>query len=165
MRKNSPRPKTLIIVRHAHRDKAAGRERDNGLSAKGKRQTERLLTYFDSRYRDTRPYMVSSPKVRCVETLLPLAKKEKTELQISTLLLEQGSQETKKAMAKRVKRFCDWCRSPEAPELLVACSHGDWIPVCLEELTGVTVHLSKAGWAEIEWSRGQAELRWLLQEV
>jgi hypothetical protein len=66
-------------------------------------------------------------------------------------------------MARRAERFISQWRSGTEP-LVVACSHGDWLPVALQAATGARASLKKGGWAEIRLEPGkQPELRWLLQ--
>jgi broad specificity phosphatase PhoE len=165
-RKNK-RKKTLILIRHAHRDKPNGRQEDNGLSEKGKRQAKKVAAYFEKTHPGEMPYLISSPKVRCVETLQPLAKREKAEIQISSLLDEQAEQpkiESTQSFYQRVENFCQWWHSGKSPELTIACSHGDWIPACLQVLVGTPAELDKGGWAEITLKEGDVALRWMLQE-
>src|SRR5688572_21096846 len=71
--------KILFIVRHAHRDTDAGRERDNGLDKKGRIQAVELVRFFEKLSMPTRPVLASSRLKRCVETLEPLQKYFKTE--------------------------------------------------------------------------------------
>jgi broad specificity phosphatase PhoE len=105
---------------------------------------------------------LSSPKRRCVETVEPLAKATRTAVEVSDLLDEQS--ENDKAFLRRLEKFVVWWTQEPAP-LIVACSHGDWIPLCLQRLTGVSTDLKKGGWAEIGDDNGRISLRWLLQEL
>src|SRR4051812_17636433 len=126
----------LIIVRHAHRDKAEGREQDNGLSAKGLKQAARVLERFQAELgAGAKPRLLSSPKKRCVETVQPIASATGVKLQLSPLLDEGADLETR---ARRF--FAEWKK--DAPALTVICSHGDWIPYFLEFATGVPTDLS-----------------------
>jgi broad specificity phosphatase PhoE len=154
--------KLLIILRHAHRSKDLGAETDNGLSKKGREQAQNVSDYFRAKYGGSKPLCLSSPKARCFETLVPLAKKEKVEVTIAPLLNEQH--ESTKEFEERIQEFCRWWKE-DAPEMTVICSHGDWIPLATEELVGTIVNLKKAGWVEIELSGDQVSLSWVLQEV
>jgi 8-oxo-(d)GTP phosphatase len=136
--------KTLIVVRHAHREKDAGKEADNGLSDLGHEQAQRILKRFASEYGDTcpRPRLVSSPKIRCMETLRPIADHCDIELEKSPLLDEGGD------LLKSARQFLkDWSDSPDP--LTIICSHGDWIPVFMKLATGESLDLGKGGYAVI----------------
>jgi 8-oxo-(d)GTP phosphatase len=154
--------KRLILVRHAHRDKDQGREVDNGISPKGEKQVKRLTRYFVRRFPATQALILSSPKVRCLETLAPLAALCGTKVQEDPLLIEQGLKESQGSLETRVRRFASAWRQSEA-EFTLACSHGDWIPLCLEELVGLTTELKKGGWAEIVLIDGTPRLYQLIQ--
>lgn len=158
---------TLILIRHAHRDKSQGREIDNGISKKGEKQAMAVRDYFLSRYPDKKPRIFSSPKKRCIETVEPLAKALKLEVELSDLLLEQ--QETPKAETSRQfrERVCDaielWQK--EKSELVIFCSHGDWIPAVMRELFSIDVELKKGGWIEIARPTDTPTLTWVLQKL
>lgn len=158
-----PSTKTLVIIRHAHRDKSQGRDIDNGLSEKGLKQAKRATQYFERRYGGTRPKVMSSPKVRCVETVLAIADFSKKRIEISELLDEQHEGEAQRAYKKRIDEFLRWWRE-EGPPLTVISSHGDWIPQFLKDATGAWIDLKKGGWAELEIIDKSPNLTWLIQE-
>jgi broad specificity phosphatase PhoE len=168
--------KTLVLIRHAHRD-VEDRSRDNGLSPRGREQVQALLSYFKRSSkaprvekgvfdpeRGERTAWISSPKKRCLETLSPLALIEGVRPTTIDLLLERGEDEELQHFHHRVREFCDWWLQ-EGPELTFACSHGDWIPACVEQLTGGKVQVSKGSWCELVISAetGEPALRWLIQ--
>ncbi len=64
----------VLLYRHAHRD-LTDRSEDNGLSAKGIRQREELTRDFLGRWgtRGLRWKILSSPKLRCQETVEDIA--------------------------------------------------------------------------------------------
>ena len=158
--------KTLVIIRHAHRDTSFGRDRDNGLSEKGQLQTKRILKYFESRFEGEIPVVMSSPKNRCVETIALIAKSARVELEWSPLLLEHGESKvdnTPGGFQKRVREFVSWWKK-EGPELLVVCSHGDWIPLVVQMLSGANLTLKKGGWVEFESTNEEIRLTWVLQD-
>lgn len=154
--------RTLILVRHAHRDTSEGRERDNSLSSKGKEQARAIADYFFERYPKAEPLLLSSPKVRCIETLLPLADRLECAAKVLDLLDEQHESEA--VFRKRIEKFFRWWKQ-RAPELVVACSHGDWIPAFALATLGSSVELKKGGWLEVESSEGAVRLRWVLQKL
>lgn len=150
--------KTLILVRHAHRDKPNGGADDNGLSTKGQAQAEALKKFFLKKYPRTLPLLVSSPKQRCVETLMPLAQKLDLEVEIMKQLGEGDSLKTK------IHKFFEWWQK-EAPTLVVACSHGDWIPEFIELTAGARLVCSKASWCELGESVTKPKIITLIQDV
>lgn len=142
---------TLIVVRHAHRDTSEGREHDNGLSEKGRKQAKEFKKFFLDRYPDQTPVIFASPSLRCRETVTPIAQKRGIRVRISRLLEEQrmGERpESDRAFQIRVRKFYDWWRKTSA-ELIVVCSHGDWIPVFLELTTEGARELAKGEWVEV----------------
>jgi broad specificity phosphatase PhoE len=156
--------KTIIIVRHAHRDKPHGRKADDGLSPKGKKQA-RALTKFLAKHLDQRPRILTSPKARCQETIEPIAEKLKVKFDCAKELMEHGDfdqQESEEQFRRRVADFCDSQMATPSP-LTILCSHGDWIPVALEHLTGLELSLKKGGWAEIKIQNETPHLTWLVQ--
>jgi 8-oxo-(d)GTP phosphatase len=163
----SPPVKTLVIIRHAHRNKPHGNEGDDGLSRKGQRQARRARDYYKERYGKAKPELLSSAKRRCTETLDPIAEITGTEVVISPLLMEQGGidkAENFAAAQKRVRQFCEEWRSSKK-KLTVVSSHGDLIPEILKYLTGANADLKKGGWAEIICESETPCLNWLLQEL
>ena len=135
--------KQLFLIRHAHRDTADGRTLDNGLSDKGKKQADIIEKYFrDVDFDLEKTVLLSSPKKRCLETLAPLSKKIGIKIKIENLINE-GS-----AMEFRVKEFFDWWKK-DAPEVVILCSHGDWIPLAAYFFTGARIECKKGSIAEI----------------
>lgn len=135
--------KRLLIIRHAHRDKPFGSSFDNGLSLKGIKQAEELRDRFEEKLTDRNPDFISSPKKRCIETVQPLCDALGKKLEVSALLDEGENLEA------RVRQFCDVWKK-RGPLHTVVCSHGDWIPVCVDFLTGRQLDIEKAGWIEVE---------------
>jgi broad specificity phosphatase PhoE len=162
-------PKTLILIRHGHRDNSR-RELDNGLSDKGREQARWVKTFFHRRFEaedlSGGLWLVSSPKRRCRETLLPLAKSLEVAVDAHPGLDEQGADERGareglQAFNERVHGFLDeWSRSPAG--LTVLCSHGDWLPVAIFHLLGVRQEPKKGAWLELESDGGRAALKWCI---
>lgn len=150
--------KTLVLIRHAHRDNMV-RSRDNGLSDKGCEQARWLKKYFYKRFDErTGVWLVSSPKIRCVETLEPIAKDGGYEVDQHPDLLEQGAAETMAKFEGRIQHFLkEWAGSPQP--LTVVCSHGDWLPLAAGELLGVEIDFKKGAWLEVEYESGKSFLR------
>lgn len=154
--------KTLVLVRHAHRD-TARRELNNGLSEKGKEQAKGLRRFFANRF-DANDFkkgiwFVSSPKLRCVETLAPMAKLLEKSVDIHPDLDEQTSKETGAQFEQRIRRFLqEWKQG--GPEFTILCSHGDWLPLAVFQLLGLSQDFKKGGWLELEFEGAHPFLRW-----
>lgn len=146
--------KRLVLIRHAHRDTEV-HTMDNGLSDKGKKQVKQVVRFAKSRELEGALFL-SSPKKRCVETITPVADEFKSKVKIEPAIGEGGT------MAL-LESFIDWWKY-EGPELTVACSHGDVIPMMIAKMTGATVSIKKAGWCEMELVGRDVYLTWLVQK-
>src|ERR1700722_14595820 len=97
--------KTLILIRHGHRD-TARRELDNGLDDKGREQAKAIKRFFGERFQPEEYkrglWFVSSPKLRCVETLQPAAKLFERPVDVNPDLEEQGPREGAAGLNQRV---------------------------------------------------------------
>jgi broad specificity phosphatase PhoE len=115
----------LLLVRHAKagdRGSWHGRDRDRPLSGKGRRQAEGLVDLLG----DWKPSrIVSSPFVRCVETVAPLADTVGVPIETSDVLAEG-------ARTRDVLRFIDESLGTDGD--VVLCTHGDVVPMALETL-------------------------------
>jgi len=143
--------KTLILVRHAHRETDAGRSRDNGLSDKGREQAKAFRDEYLKAGFNEDALFFSSPKKRCVETLEPLAKKVGHSIEIDKLLDEQSDGESNFALTRRIELFIAWMEQTDA-QTVVACSHGDWIPLFCDMATREPQDFRKGEWAAFEIS-------------
>jgi broad specificity phosphatase PhoE len=149
--------KILYLIRHAHRDKPRGQAFDNGLSPKGKLQAKRIRKKLGK----THGTLISSPKIRCKETLMPLSKKLGTSLRLDPHLLEQF--ESKALFEKRIQGFFrSWKRSKS--KVTFACSHGDWIPTFTKLFLGNSIALRKGGWMEFRLQKNKLKLYEVIQE-
>lgn len=124
---------TIYLVRHA----AAGNRsewRDDDwlrpLSRKGHAQARGLVPLF---HRASFTRIVSSPAVRCVETVAPLAGAHGIAIEINAALAEEADVELTLALLKEAS-------SGGA----VLCSHGDMIPAVLEHVRAQGVDLGPA---------------------
>jgi len=154
--------KTLILIRHAHRN-MDDPSRDNGLSDKGQEQVKKLVKFARNRLEGTKPVFLCSPKKRCQETLGPVAKDLGFKFEIDERLTEHGISENSALYQARIDEFLDFWKY-ECPEVTVICSHGDWIPVAIQKLTGAKVGIKKSGWCEIESVGVENFLAWLVQK-
>ncbi|MBK9295178.1 MAG: histidine phosphatase family protein [Oligoflexia bacterium] len=132
---------TFVFIRHAHRD-TSERELDNGIDEKGRVQVEELIKKYKLNELPKADEFWSSPKLRCQETLEPLAKIEKAKLKIVEELDEQTNKESSKEFRKRIFNFLQ--KLKKAEKVIYLCSHGDWLPEALQELTGMWVDVKKA---------------------
>lgn len=165
MARENDMAKTLILIRHAHRDNTR-RELDNGLSDKGRDQARALRRFFSDRFQPedfkNGLWLVSSPKLRCVETLQPMAKAAEAQVDLHPGLDEQAVRESGSAFQARVKSFLNEWQASNIP-VTVLCSHGDWLPVAFSELLNLHLEPKKGSWLEIEWEPGAgAALKWFI---
>lgn len=124
-----------------------------------------MARFFLSRFSDVKPVILSSPKVRCVETVAPLAKAVDAEIVAVPELTEHGDlskEETYPQFKKRIEKILSEQINSRS-KIIILCSHGDWIPEALQILTGNDLALDKAGWAEFEIVGSQRKLTWLVQ--
>ena len=136
----------LYLVRHCHRD-TADRARNNGLSARGREQRDRLREYFKESLRNDREaHVLSSPKKRCLETVERILGRDTPRIEVIPALDERGTRESLALVQKRVRIFCRWWMKEDVGTILV-CSHGDWIPMVTQELLGATIPLKKGALA------------------
>jgi broad specificity phosphatase PhoE len=149
--------KTLVLIRHAHRDNSL-RQRDNGLSDKWKDQARWLKKYFQMRFEKPEGvWLVSSPKKRCLETLAPIATAANLEIDVNPDLDEQASAESVAKFEGRIQHFLkEWQLMPQP--LTLVCGHGDWLPLAALQLLGSHCDFKKGGWMELEWD-GSALLK------
>ncbi len=158
----SAKHRTLILIRHAHRTRLDGGLADNGLSPKGKKQAKRIqaraLKWLkQAKIPQRQLELVTSPKLRCVETLRPLAAKLGQALELRLKLAEGPGFES------RAKAFlADWKKG--GAQVTWACSHGDVLPALLEHAVGAPLSLDKGAWCALEWDGTRFKVAQLLQE-
>jgi 8-oxo-dGTP diphosphatase len=113
----------IHLVRHGHAGKRSlweGDDRERPLSARGDAQAKWLADFL-SEVPVAR--IVSSPYLRCVQTVEPLAVRLGLEVEATSVLAEGGD----------VDAALDLVTSLD-PDHGVACSHGDLIPHVLRRL-------------------------------
>lgn len=117
------RPVTLILVRHAHAGERNGWRDDDRLrplSAKGERQADDLVAVLS----DLEPKRIlTSPALRCRQTVLPLGRSLGLDVIDDDRLLEG-------AATGRLDSVIDDADGTA----IVLCTHGDIIPRILDEL-------------------------------
>ncbi len=135
--------KTLFIVRHAHRV-VTDRSLDNGLSERGLKQAEAAALFIHKIIGPKPAILRSSPRLRCQQTLLPLAKMWGLEVDVDPLLCEQERSESDKVFLDRIESArIRWIN--QDPERLIICSHGDWIPEFCRRTFSQDIALEKGG--------------------
>jgi 8-oxo-dGTP diphosphatase len=113
----------LLVVRHAragHRRRWDGPDEHRPLSGRGRRQAEALVGPLAA-YEPTR--LLSSPTVRCAQTLEPLASKLDLPVELTDALAEGGPARAIVALARE-----------QMGSTAVLCSHGEVIPILLDAL-------------------------------
>jgi len=152
----------LILIRHAHRD-IQSRELDNGLSEKGRSQAEASAKILHKLFSAYSPRIISSPKQRCVETAYAIAKQYETSVQIDESLIEKGPSEESRNFRVRIQKWIREFELMEAP-LLIACSHGDWIPTAFKFILEEEIQLRKSAWIVLDFEDGIWQLSGLVQD-
>ena len=138
--------KTIILIRHAHRDNT-NRELDNGLSEKGLKQVEVLKKWMPPIVKEWEcqgAVALTSPKKRCVETLTPVARRVLAPIEVWDDLDEQSNNESHEKFWERIQHSIHQIhKRPE--ELVLVCSHGDYLPLFIFHLLGLNLELNKGG--------------------
>ncbi|HEY7564468.1 MAG TPA: NUDIX hydrolase [Acidimicrobiia bacterium] len=124
---------TLFLVRHGaagDRDLWEDDDRLRPLSNKGQRQAKGIATLLADREIDA---IVSSPYVRCVQTVEPLAGELEVPVEVKEALAEgTGGKEARELVRSLVGKNA------------VLCSHGDVIPELLDWMSGKGMTLKSA---------------------
>lgn len=155
--------KKLLLVRHAHRDNSQP-DKDNGLSEKGLKQAELLKDYLkEFAKEESITFIFSSAKKRCLETVEPIAKHLKLLVQEERDLYERQAHESMNDFLRRIERFTERWKY-EGQGVWIACSHGDWLPLAVQMLTGARCEMKKGAAAEISNDAGEVFLTSLIQK-
>jgi 8-oxo-dGTP diphosphatase len=120
----------VYLVRHAkagHRDAWVEDEVLRPLTKKGRAQAEGLVAMFHGREVD---HVVSSPHVRCVQTVRPLAIDRSVPVEEHDVLAEGASTEDALALVRA------------RGGAVVACSHGDVVPAIVLALAELGVEVA-----------------------
>jgi 8-oxo-(d)GTP phosphatase len=123
------------LVRHAKAgDREAWTEDDRlrPLTKKGRRQAEELVVAFRGRQVDQ---VLSSPYVRCVQTIRPLALDRELSLIIDDALAEAAPLTDALDLVERV-----------ASSPAVLCSHGDVIPMLIDQMVSAGADVQDGDW-------------------
>ena len=120
---------TLLLVRHAEaesRSSWGGPDVLRPLSTKGRRQASGLVHVLGDQFAVGR--LVTSPSLRCIETLSPLAATIALTLEVSDSLSEGVDPEPAVELARSGATLAS------SAGAVVLCSHGDLIPAVLDVL-------------------------------
>ena len=121
----------LVIVRHAKaQPRSTWPDADplRPLDARGRERAEALVMILAA-YGVTR--VVTSPSVRCLDTVLPYAVATGRGTRIKVGLSEEGFAEQPERAPSHLTRLL------ERGEAAVVCTHGPVLPVLLEQLSGI----------------------------
>lgn len=116
---------TLVLIRHGkagNRDRWDGPDRDRPLTERGHDQAEAIAGLLAD---DPVDRVLSSPYLRCRQTVGPIAKRRDLEIDISEQLAEGASESSVLALLETLA-----AEDTNA----VLCSHGDVIPTIIDRL-------------------------------
>jgi 8-oxo-dGTP diphosphatase len=120
----------VVVVRHAHAGSRTfwhGDDRDRPLSPKGREQAELLVPVLSDRFRATR--LLTSPFLRCVDTLVPTAEARGVDVELVDDLAEGNGPATVALL-----RGLAGATGSDGPGV-VCCTHGD-VAVAVYEAFG-----------------------------
>jgi 8-oxo-dGTP diphosphatase len=123
---------TIYLVRHAkagERSAWPGDDFQRPLTRRGQLQSDALLTQFDGLHLDR---LLSSPYIRCMETLVPLASERMLPVEPVEGLTEGATLEDALTLMRK-----------HTHHDAVMCSHGDVIPMLLEHYAARGVDLGE----------------------
>jgi Phosphohistidine phosphatase SixA len=130
-----PAGRPAYLVRHAKAgDRQAWTEDDRlrPLTKKGRRQAEGLVVAFRGRDVDQ---VLTSPYIRCVQSVRPLALDRELSLTTDDALSEGAPLTDALALLERI-----------ATSAAVLCSHGDVIPMLIDQMVSAGADVSDGDW-------------------
>ena len=136
---------TIYLVRHAkagERHVWDGDDEHRPLSGRGRTQARGLVKALADAKFDR---LLSSPYVRCMETLIPLAAERGLAIEPVEALAEGGGLEDAVALVRK-----------HAEHSAVLCTHGDIVPMLLEHFSERGVDVGRAP----QWPKGST---WVLE--
>lgn len=148
----------LLLVRHASagsRSHWAGPDRLRPLDPKGRRQAEGLAAAWTGGRAPPIPRVLSSPYLRCLQTVEPLAARAGLPVEEEPVLAE-GHESGAVTLARGL--LVDGKDAPSSPvgPVIVLCTHGDIVPAILAEAAADGVDVGP----DARWAKGSA---WLLE--
>jgi 8-oxo-(d)GTP phosphatase len=148
----------LLLVRHASAGSGshwAGPDHLRPLDRKGHRQAEGLAAAWTGAKVARIHHLLSSPYLRCVQTVEPLAGKVGLSVEEEPALAE-GHETEAIGLTRGLLVSRKGAGSSPAGGMVVLCTHGDIIPAILEEAAADGVDLGE----DTRWAKGSA---WLLE--
>ena len=145
----SSRARRVFLVRHAHagdRTRWSGDDSLRPLSDKGWRQAEGLVALLRGQ---AVARVLSSPSLRCVQTVEPLARDRDLKIVVAPDLLEGSDPD-------EALTLLEDAAASAGEGAVVACTHGDIVPGVLDLLRGAGA--SFAG--EMTWPKAST---WVLE--
>ena len=156
----------LVFIRHGDRDASAS-EVDNGLSLKGREQVKGLERFIKSRQKRDKEFAsgkilwFSSPKLRCQQTISPLAELVSgAKPQVDPRVDEAAFRESEEDFTQRIEEFIQELSRQNAQWVFV-CSHADWLPIALDYVGGRALPMNKGAWVEYTMLGVGGELSWI----
>lgn len=141
----------MFLVRHAKagdRSTWEGDDRRRPLTKRGQRQAEGLVELLAG---ESFKNLVSSPYVRCIQSVVPLACDRTTSIEVTEALAEGATLEDAVAL---IGKYAD--------EGAVLCTHGDVVPMLLGHLKARGMEVGD----ELSWPKGSTwRLRFAEGEV
>jgi 8-oxo-dGTP diphosphatase len=135
----------VFLVRHAKagdRSTWEGDDRQRPLTRRGHRQAEHLGDYLEPEQFEQ---IVTSPYVRCIETVVPLASLRSMSIEVTDALGEGASLDDAFSLVRK-----------HAYKGAVLCTHGDIVPMIIGHLKARQVEITGV----IEWAKGSI---WVLE--
>jgi broad specificity phosphatase PhoE len=135
----------VFLVRHAKagdRSTWEGDDRQRPLTGRGRRQAELLR---DALVHEEFASIVSSPYVRCLQTVVPLACARELSIEVSADLGEGATPEAAYALVRK-----------HAYDGAVLCTHGDVVPMIISRLRARRVPID----GDAQWAKGSI---WVLE--
>ena len=151
----SPR---LLVVRHGtagSRSRWTGPDHLRPLDRKGRRQAEGLVIAWTGAKLPRVQQVLSSPYLRCVQTVEPLAGRAGLPVEEERALAE-GHEAQAIGLARGLLGAPKPPRAGSRGRMVVLCTHGDIVPALLEQAAADGVDLG----TDARWAKGSA---WLLE--
>lgn len=148
----------LLVVRHASagsRSRWTGPDHLRPLDPKGERQAAGLVTAWTGTGAPRIPRVLSSPYLRCVQTVEPLAAEVGLPVEEEPALAEGHATEAV-ILARGLLAAGRPGGSSTAAGMVVLCTHGDIVPAILAEAVADGVDLG----TDARWAKGSA---WVLE--
>lgn len=137
-----------VLFRHAERQ-------SNGLtnpplSPRGEEQASKLAAMVGAHLLPQPTKLLSSPRIRARQTLLPLSLALNCEIQVASELDERQNYESAQQFSTRIEKFLQ--QLPNQQGIIFFCTHLDWIEEAMT-LIPSSSDLTKNDYAT--WSPGQ----------